>query len=225
MSPQADLFGGSEAEPERIEGGFLLWRGFLSREAQEGMARDVASIVASAPLRPPLTPWGKPMSVAMTSAGALGWVTDRKGYRYEPAHPDTGAPWPPVPESILDVWHAVSGAEAAPDSCLVNHYAGKARMGLHQDKDEDDFSIPVVSISLGDPARFRIGGAARSDPTTSIRLLSGDVLVMGGEARLLFHGVDRIEAGADDLLEGVAPFGGGRLNLTLRRARAVNAGG
>jgi alkylated DNA repair protein (DNA oxidative demethylase) len=164
------------------------------------------------------------MSVAMTSAGGFGWVTDRKGYRYEPAHPDTGAPWPPIPESVLAVWRAVAGVVAEPDSCLINHYAGKARMGLHQDKDEADFSIPVVSISLGDPARFRIGGAARADPTRSIRLLSGDVLVMGGAARLLFHGVDRIEPGGDDLLAGVAPFEGGRINLTLRRAQPVQAG-
>lgn len=221
MSEQDDLFGVPVPGPERLESGFVLYRGYLDRAAQRAMALDIAAVADAAPLRRPLTPWGKPMSVAMTSAGALGWVTDRKGYRYEPAHPDTGAPWPSIPESVLAVWRAVSEVAAEPDSCLINHYAGKARMGLHQDKDEADFSIPVVSISLGDPARFRIGGVERSDPTHSIRLLSGDVLVMGGKARLLFHGVDRIEAGADDLLDDVAPFHGGRLNLTLRRARAI----
>ena len=177
------------------------------------MVEDVRSVVEAAPFVSPMTPWGKPMTVRMTSAGAVGWVSDRSGYRYAPHHPETGAPWPPIPESVLCVWRALSGVSAEPDCCLINYYSAKARMGLHQDKDEADFSIPVLSISLGDPATFRIGGLTRSDPTQSVTLSSGDVLVMGDSARLAFHGIDRIKFGGSTLLRD-----GGRLNLTLRRA-------
>jgi alkylated DNA repair protein (DNA oxidative demethylase) len=150
------------------------------------------------------------MSVRMTSAGRYGWYTDRSGYRYIDRHPD-GIPWPPIPESILSVWRALVSGERMPDCCLVNRYGPKARMGMHRDADEKDFSWPVLSISLGDSALFRMGGRERSDPTTSILLDSGDVVVFGGEARLAYHGIDRIRAGSSSLLPG-----GGRINLTCR---------
>lgn len=191
-------------------GGFEIHPGFLGPEAQAAMAADVAAVAAAAPFFAPLTPWGKPMSVAMTSAGRYGWFTDRKGYRYVERHPD-GGPWPPIPESVLAVWRALVSQARMPDCCLVNRYGPKARMGLHRDADEKDFSWPVLSISLGDSALFRMGGPARSDPTTSIVLASGDVVVFGADARLAYHGIDRVRGGSSALLPG-----GGRINLTCR---------
>jgi alkylated DNA repair protein (DNA oxidative demethylase) len=190
--------------------GFSLYKCWLDAAAQVRLAAELSEVVRVAPFFAPLTPWGKPMSVRMTSAGRYGWFTDRKGYRYIDRHP-SGAPWPPVPETALAVWRALVSAERMPDCCLVNHYGAKARMGLHRDADEADFSWPVLSISLGDPALFRIGGAARSDPTRSMLLESGDVVLLGGEARLAYHGVDRIRFGESGLLPE-----GGRINLTLR---------
>lgn len=171
---------------------------------------SVRDIVRAAPLFRPVTPWGKPMRVQMTSAGRLGWVSDRKGYRYEPRHP-SGVPWPPIPDPVLKVWRDVGGVGRDPDCCLVNLYREGARMGLHQDRDEADLSMPVVSISLGDEALFRIGGTTRGGPTESVWLRSGDVLVLEGPSRLAFHGIDRVREGSSSLLDG-----GGRLNLTLR---------
>ena len=197
--------------PESVEiRGVRLFPGFLDRPAQEAMVADLRRVVAAAPFVQPVTPRGQKMSVRMTAAGDFGWVTDRRGYRYEPRHPD-GRPWPPIPQSVLAVWEAVSGCARAPESCLVNLYREGARMGLHQDRDEADLSAPVVSISLGDEALFRIGNVARGGRTESVWLRSGDVLVMGGAARLVHHGIDRIRFGSSTLLEG-----GGRLNLTLR---------
>ncbi|MEM7525240.1 MAG: alpha-ketoglutarate-dependent dioxygenase AlkB [Pseudomonadota bacterium] len=193
--------------------GFTLHDGFLDLAAQRALVEAVREVARAAPMIRPVTPWGKPMSVAMTSAGRVGWVTDRKGYRYEPRHPE-GAPWPPIPCGALAVWRAVSGWDADPDCCLVNFYREGAKMGLHRDEDEGEFAAPVVSISLGDAARFRMGGTARKDPTTAVRLSSGDVVVMGGPARLAYHGVDRIYFGDSPLLPD-----GGRLNLTLRVVR------
>ena len=201
--------------------GFRIISGALSRPEQEALLADLAAIVAEAPLVRPLTPWGKPMRVGMTSCGAFGWTTDRKGYRYEPRHPETGAPWPPIPERLLTLWRETAGLETPPDSCLINHYPEGGRMGLHQDKDEADFAVPVLSISLGDPAVFRMGGLERSDPTRSATLHSGDVVVIGGAARLAFHGVDRIKFGQDDLLAAQPAFGSGRVNVTLRRAAPI----
>jgi alkylated DNA repair protein (DNA oxidative demethylase) len=157
-----------------------------------------------------VTPSGKKMSVRMTSAGRYGWVTDRRGYRYEACHPD-GMPWPAIPQGVLEIWRALASAARDPDCCLINHYTGTARMGLHQDRDEADFSWPVLSVSLGDDALFRVGNTTRGGPTESIWLNSGDVLVMGGDARLLHHGVDRIRPDSSTLLQG-----GGRINLTCR---------
>jgi alkylated DNA repair protein (DNA oxidative demethylase) len=148
----------------------------------------------------------------MTNCGSLGWVSDRTGYRYQPLHPETGRPWPEIPPVLLDLWHELGGYPHPPEACLVNFYEPGARLGLHQDKDEDDLEAPVVSVSLGDDGLFRFGGSTRGGPTRSLRLRSGDVLIMGGESRLLFHGVDRIDPGTSTLLKGE-----GRINLTLRR--------
>ena len=182
------------------------------------MVEAVREVVGAAPLVRPVTPWGRPMSVRMTSAGRLGWVIERGGYRYAARHPETGEAWPPIPSSVLAVWRAVSGWNGDPDCCLVNWYGEGARMGLHRDADEGEagFKAPVVSISLGDPARFRMGGTSRGDPTESVVLASGDVVVMGGPARLAYHGIDRVLFGEDDLLPGH-----GRINLTLRVVRSA----
>jgi DNA oxidative demethylase len=193
--------------------GFFYSPGALDRTAQAEMAAEVLAALEAAPLFTPVTPGGKPFSVRMSNLGPLGWVSDRAGYRYQPAHPLTGRPWPPIPPSVLSVWRAYSGVEAEPDACLVNLYGPGARMGLHQDRDEADFGFPVVSISLGDAAIFRLG-PAEGGRTSTLRLVSGDVCVLSGPARLARHGIDRVLAGSSTLLPG-----GGRLNLTLRRAR------
>jgi alkylated DNA repair protein (DNA oxidative demethylase) len=193
--------------------GFLYFPGFLDRTRQAAIAGEVIRALERAPLFAPVTPGGKPFSVRMSNLGPLGWVSDRGGYRYQPTHPETGAPWPPIPEAVLEVWRAVAGVAAEPDACLVNFYGPDARMGLHQDRDEADFGFPVVSISLGDPAMFRIG-PAEGGRTTTLKLSSGDVCVLSGPSRLARHGIDRVLAGGSTLLPG-----GGRINLTLRRAR------
>ena len=187
---------------------------YLDRAAQHELLAAVRAVVAAAPLYLPRMPRsGTPMSVRMTNCGPLGWVTDaERGYRYQATHPETGAPWPPIPEILLAAWRALGGYPHPPQACLVNFYAADARLGLHQDKDEQDFAAPVVSLSLGDNALFRVGGLKRSDPTRSLRLASGDAVVLGGAGRLAFHGVDRILPGTSTLLAE-----GGRINLTLRR--------
>ncbi len=190
--------------------GVSVWQALLDRAAQNTLIDLVGKIAETAPFYTPVTPSGRPMSVEMTSAGRLGWITDRQGYRYEAHHPN-GTPWPDIPDAILDIWFAVYDGQKAPTSCLINRYREGARMGLHQDKDEGDFSWPVVSVSLGDDALFRVGGQARKDPTQSIWLKSGDVAVLSGDARLAYHGVDRIRPGSSTLVPG-----GGRINLTLR---------
>jgi DNA oxidative demethylase len=194
--------------------GFRLYPGALSAEAQARLAAQVLASAEKAPFVRPVTPGGKPMSVRMTNLGPLGWVTDAHGYRYEDTHPHTGGRWPSIPPLLLELWTKYAGAEAPPDACLVNLYEGGASMGLHRDADEADFRHPVMSISLGDTAVFRLGGLKRSDPTRTIRLASGDICVLSGPARLAYHGVDRVVAGSSRLLPA-----GGRLNLTLRRAR------
>jgi DNA oxidative demethylase len=198
--------------PPVIVNGALWHRGFLDRGAQEAMAAEMMALAGAAPFVSHETPWGKRMSVRMTAAGSLGWVSDRAGYRYAPAHP-SGAPWPPIPASVLGVWRAVSGWPSDADSCLVNLYGEEARMGMHQDRDERDLAAPVVSISLGDTGLFRVGGTTRRDPAQRIRLESGDIIVLTGPSRLAFHGIDRILPGTSTLLPE-----GGRLNLTLRLA-------
>jgi alkylated DNA repair protein (DNA oxidative demethylase) len=188
--------------------------GHLDRKAQEKLVEDIRTIVEAAPLYVPTMPKsGKPMSVRMTNCGELGWVTDRDGgYRYQANHPVTGAPWPPIPERLMALWRELADYPHPPQACLVNFYSDSARMGLHQDRDEKEFSAPVLSVSLGDDCLFRVGGTKRSDPTVSVRLSSGDVVVLGGAGRLAFHGVDRIYPETSTLLKK-----GGRINLTLRR--------
>jgi alkylated DNA repair protein (DNA oxidative demethylase) len=193
--------------------GLRVVAGFLDRGAQEIVLAAVREVISCAPLYTPRMPRsGKPMSVRMTNCGPLGWMTDEHGYRYQPTHPDTGAPWPPMPDCLLRAWTELADYPLAPQACLVNVYGPDARMGLHQDRDEEDFAAPVVSLSLGDACLFRIGGTRRDGPTRSFRLASGDALVLGGQARLAFHGVDRIIPATSTLLAE-----GGRINLTLRR--------
>ena len=159
---------------------------------------------------------GKQMSVRMTNCGALGWVTDKeRGYRYQDVHPQTGRPWPAIPSELMDLWENLAGYDKPPEACLVNFYSDDAKMGLHQDKDESDLKAPVLSISLGNTCLFRVGGIDRKDPTGSFKLSSGDIVVLGGEGRLAFHGVDRIYPGTSTLLKN-----GGRINLTLRRVNS-----
>ncbi len=171
----------------------------------------------AAPFYRPVMPGsGKAFSVEETNFGSLGWYSDRGGYRYVERHPVTGAPWPAIPPVLLDLWQAVTEGAAPSECCLVNLYRDGARMGLHQDRDEAALDVPVVSLSLGDEAVFRIGGTTRKGKTHSLRLRSGDVLAFGGPARLAFHGIDRVLAGTSSVVPG-----GGRLNLTLRRVRPV----
>lgn len=204
------------AAPIEIRG-FQYWPGLLDGPAQAALVADLRGIVAAAPLHAPVTPGGRPMSVRMTSAGRLGWITDQQGYRYEPRHP-AGHAWPAIPPAVLDLWHGLTGLSRVPDCCLINFYGEGAKMGLHQDRDEGDFSFPVLSISLGDEALFRMGGPDRKDPTESLWLKSGDVLLMGGPARLAWHGIDRLRFRSSRLLPG-----GGRINLTLRVVEGVTS--
>jgi alkylated DNA repair protein (DNA oxidative demethylase) len=185
----------------------------LDRAAQESLLAALRAVARAAPLFAPRMPrTGKPFSVRMTNCGSLGWVSDAGGYRYQPTHPETGEPWPAMPEAACRAWEDLSGYPHPPDACLVNFYDPSARMGLHQDRDEEELDAPVVSLSLGDTALFRYGGLDRKDPTKSVRLRSGDAIVFGGPARLVFHGIDRLLPGSSDLLAE-----GGRLNLTLRK--------
>ncbi len=197
----------------RVIEGFEYHPGALTRAQQEALAAEVLAAAEDAPFFTPVTPSGKPMSVRMTGFGPLSWVTDRSGYRYQPNYPGANQPWPPIPAMLLALWDRLSGVAASPDCCLVNYYGKDARMGLHQDKDEADFGVPVLSVSLGDTAVFRLGGASRRDPTRTVRLCSGDVCLLSGPARLWHHGVDRILHGSSRLIPD-----GGRINLTMRRA-------
>ncbi|EHK58797.1 alkylated DNA repair protein [Mesorhizobium alhagi CCNWXJ12-2] len=188
--------------------------GHLDHAAQEALVEDIREIVQAAPLYSPVMPrTGKEMSVRMTNCGPLGWVTDKeRGYRYQPTHPVTGEPWPPIPDALLRLWQEVAGYPPPPEACLVNFYTDAAKMGLHQDRDELDLAAPVLSVSLGDDCLFRVGQTSRDGQTKSFRLRSGDLVVLGGEGRLAFHGVDRIYPATSTLLKN-----GGRINLTLRR--------
>jgi len=191
---------------------FEIEKAYLDAPAQAALIEALRPVLKAAPPFTPETPSGRKMSVRMTSAGRLGWISDRSGYRYAPHHPG-GADWPPIPREVLEIWRDVTGLGRDPDCCLINYYGEGARMGLHQDKDEADFSFPVVSVSLGDDGLFRIGNPTRGGRTETIWLNSGDVVVMGGPARLTYHGVDRIRFKSSRLLPR-----GGRLNLTLRVA-------
>ncbi len=193
--------------------GLSLYSGYFDRKAQIMLRDAVRDIVLMAPLFQPTMPkTGKALSVKMSNCGALGWVSDRQGYRYQSRHPVTGDPWPAMPAMLRELWDKVAEQAPPPQACLINYYEPGAKMSLHQDRDETMFTAPVVSVSLGDTCLFRIGGVSRGGATRSFKLQSGDVLVMGGEQRLAFHGVDRIYPGTSTLLK--AP---GRINLTLRR--------
>jgi alkylated DNA repair protein (DNA oxidative demethylase) len=182
--------------------------------AQADLVAEVFARLEEAPLYRPITPAGRPFSVRMSNFGPLGWVSDRGGYRYQAMHPETGRPWPAIPQVLLDLWDATVGWPEPPDACLVNLYRESAKMGLHQDRDEADMGAPVLSVSLGDAAMFRIG-AAEGGRTTTLKLESGDVCALTGPARLARHGIDRVLEGSSRLIPG-----GGRLNLTLRCAGA-----
>ncbi len=204
--------GGVELTP-----GLVLVPGYFSPDAQTALLRSVRDVLAEAPLFQPVMPrTGKPLSVRMGNCGRLGWIADRRGYRYEPNHPVTGRAWPAMPALAEEAWTTLCGQAREPEACLINYYTADARMGLHQDRDEDSLEDPVLSLSLGDTAVFRFGGVARGGATSSLKLASGDALVMGGRARLAFHGIDRILGGSSGLLSE-----GGRFNLTLRRVTAA----
>ena len=199
----------SRPDPQEIRG-FRHYPGWLDLDEQKALIETLRGVVTQAPLFSPMTPYGKSMSVRMTSAGRFGWISDRRGYRYSETHPD-GQSWPEIPQPILDIWVAVAGTPRAPECCLINFYGEGAKMGMHQDRDEQDFDQPVVSVSLGDDGLFRIGNRTRGGKTESLWLRSGDVMVMGGEARLLYHGIDRVKPGTSPLMPK-----GGRINLTMR---------
>lgn len=192
--------------------GFRYWPGRLDEAAQIALLAEIQAALEVVPLYRPVTPGGKPFSVRMSNLGPLGWVSDRAGYRYQPTHPETGRPWPPIPRALLDVWADLADWPEPPDACLVNLYREDAKMGLHQDRDEADLKAPVLSVSLGDTALFRVGPAGKG-PTRSLRLTSGDVCALTGPSRLARHGIDRLLTGSSRLIPG-----GGRINLTLRRA-------
>ena len=193
--------------------GLRFYPDYFGREAQLAVLAALRTVLAAAPLYTPRMPKsGRPMSVGMSNCGPLGWVSDEKGYRYEHTHPHTRRVWPAIPDILFQLWSDIAQYRHPPEACLINYYGPDAKMGLHQDRDEVDFSAPVVSLSLGDSCLFRVGGLKRSEPTRSFRLNSGDVLVLGGDARLAFHGVDRIYATTSTLLSE-----GGRINLTMRR--------
>lgn len=194
--------------------GFRLIRRALSPGEQRRLVKAVEAVADAAPFYKPTMPkTGRPFSVRMTNAGPLGWVSDEVGgYRYQAIHPVTGEAWPPIPKMLLQLWNEHAGYPAPPEACLINHYEAGARMGSHQDRDEQDLAAPVLSISLGDDAVFHVGGRKRDDPKERMTLKSGDVVVLGRAARLAYHGIDRVFAGSSDLLPQ-----GGRINLTLRR--------
>ncbi len=187
----------------------------LARSEQQALVEKLRSLISEAPLYRPVMPRsGKPLSVRMTNLGQVGWISDKAGYRYDPRHPETCKLWPSIPGSLLDLWQEVTPeGTPLPDACLVNFYDADAKMGLHRDEDEADLTQPVVSVSLGDDALFRLGGLSRKDKTSSLRLRSGDVVVLHGDNRLAYHGIGRIYPGTSTLLKQ-----GGRINLTLRVA-------
>tara|TARA_R110000824_G_scaffold118960_14_gene271971 strand:+ start:85970 stop:86599 length:630 start_codon:yes stop_codon:yes gene_type:complete len=198
--------------------GLHLYPGQVSATHQRRLVAALAEAMRAAPpYRPRMPRTGKPWSIRQTNLGPLGWLSSPEGYGYGPVHPLTQEPWPAIPQLLLDLWQENIKSLQGPECCLVNLYdSPKARMGLHQDRDEAALDTPVLSLSLGDTCVFRVGGLARSDPTSSFKLASGDVLVLGGPARLRFHGVDRIVPGSSRLLDDTLGHGG-RINLTLRR--------
>jgi alkylated DNA repair protein (DNA oxidative demethylase) len=211
LLPQAPPSG----ENEKLAPGALLLHGFAAAEAPT-LFKALQRIIKTAPFRNMVTPGGYRMSVAMTNCGTAGWVTDRSGYRYDPIDPESGEKWPAMPAAFSDLATRAAAAGGfpgfVPDSCLINRYEPGSRLSLHQDRNERDFNQPIVSVSLGLPARFLFGGLKRTDRARRLMLYSGDVVVWGGPARLFFHGVDTLADGTDPLT------GNCRINLTFRRA-------
>ena len=201
--------------------GFRYLPGYFDRAQQEALVKAVINATGPAPFyRPRMPRTGQPMSVTMSNFGPLGWVTDKdKGYRYETHHPETGEAWPDAPPALMALWDEVAGYPAPFEACLINYYTANSRMGLHVDWDEAATDAAVVSVSLGDKARFRLGGPTRKGKTHSLVLSSGDVVVLGGAARRCYHGVDRIYPGSSTLVPD-----GGRINLTLRRVSLPDQG-
>ena len=186
---------------------------YFDRAGQEALVAALREALAKAPFYTPVMPKsGRPLTVQMSNLGKLGWVSDRTGYRYQGQHPETGKPWPAIPVQVMNIWRQVADYPHEPEACLVNYYREGAKLGLHRDEDEEDFAAPVVSLSLGDTAIFRIGGTERNGKTETLKLASGDVLVLGGASRLRYHGIDRVLGRSSTLLKD-----GGRINLTLRR--------
>lgn len=202
----------------QIAPGVTHWRERLDRAAQSALLNDVLARVELAQFYRPVMPkTAAPFSVLETNFGTLGWISDRSGYRYAKTHPATGQAWPDIPHALLALWNEMAQYEAPPQCCLVNLYLGNAKMGLHQDRDEEARDAPVLSVSLGEAALFRIGGDRDKRKTASVKLLSGDVVMFAGPARLAYHGIDRVIAGSSTLVPG-----GGRINLTLRRVTSPN---
>jgi DNA oxidative demethylase len=199
-----------DIKPDVMLRGVPVFKGLYPPSAQKSLVMALRDVVQAAPLYAPVVVSGKAMSVRITCAGRFGWFSDRSGYRYLPEHP-SGTPWPAIPQTLLQLWHQLTGLTRAPDCCLINFYGAGAKMGLHQDRDEEDFSWPVLSLSLGDDALFRVGNISRGGKTESLWLSSGDVVLLQGDRRLVWHGVDRIRFQSSALLPA-----GGRINVTLR---------
>lgn len=218
MKVSGDLFEGLDPRPARlpIAEGAVLLRGFALRDESELLAA-LRTVLADAPFRHMITPGGHTMSVAMSNCGAVGWATDRKGYRYDAIDPVSGRPWPAMPASFVGLARRAAAeagfADFRPDACLINRYVPGAKMSLHQDKDEADFAAPIVSVSFGLPAVFMFGGMQRSDKPQRFALEHGDVVAWGGPSRLAYHGVAPLKDGEHPVL------GRQRINLTFRRAR------
>lgn len=207
---------------EALPDGVALFRAEVPPDEQLRMLDAVADVIAEAPLFRPQMKTGPYMINSLTNCGAVGWLSDKRGYRYEPTHPETGKPWPAIPAMILDCARAVVAkaglGKFEPDACLVNVYSSEGKLSLHRDYDEADFAWPIVSFSFGNDAEFLLGGLKRSDRAIPVTLRSGDVMVIGGASRLRYHGVRRVHAGTSPIAHHVLPEGG-RINLTLRRAR------
>jgi alkylated DNA repair protein (DNA oxidative demethylase) len=196
--------------------GFRFLPEYFRPAQQSALVAEVLALLEENPVyRGAMPRTGKPLSVRNTNLGPLGWVSDIKGYRYQPLHPETGKAWSAIPDVLMDLWCDVANYPAPPQACLVNWYEAGSRLGLHIDADETARDAPVVSVSLGSRALFRLGGLERTSPTSSMRLASGDVVILGGQARRAYHGVDRIYPESSRLVPG-----GGRINLTLRRVSA-----
>lgn len=211
----------SQSSQKDFPKGFKHYPTYFSSAQQQALIETVKAGVLLAPFYQPTMPrTGVPLSVVMSNFGPLGWVTDKeKGYRYEPLHPKTAKPWPELPEALGRLWDEVTNFPARPEACLINWYKEEkaSKMGMHVDNDENDLRAPVVSVSLGDPAMFRIGGPKRGGPTRGLKLFTGDVVVLAGEARLCHHGVSKVYYGESALVPK-----GGRINLTMRRVNGMS---